>query len=359
MTGPRIRSALRDAPVYKPGAPAVARRDRKTYKLSSNENPYPPPAEIVDAAQRAIASMGRYPDAASTRLVDALAGRLEVPRSHLAMGTGSVALLYHLSQAMCTEGDEAIYAWRSFEAYPIATKVAGATAIQVPLTPDARHDLPAMADAITERTRVVFICTPNNPTGPTVTRSELEAFYARVPSDVLVVLDEAYVEFVRDPETVDGVEFYRDKPNVAVLRTLSKAQGLAGFRVGYAIAHDDVAAAIRLCTPPFPVSVLAQETALAALEHGDVLLERVDEIVKERDRLAGGLRDLGYTVPSTGANFVWLELGEQTDAFAAACDEVGVVVRGFSGEGCRITAGEPEAGDLVLEAAEAFRTGGS
>ena len=175
-------------------------------------------------------------------------------------------MLGQLIQATCDPGDEVVYAWRSFEAYPIVVAIAGATSVQVPLDADARHDLEAMRAAITERTRLVLVCTPNNPTGPVVHQDELDAFLDRVPSDVLVVIDEAYLEFVTDPEAPDALATYRQRPNVAVLRTFSKAYGLAGLRVGYAVAHEPVAQALRKTAVPFGVSDIAQQAAIASLD---------------------------------------------------------------------------------------------
>jgi histidinol-phosphate aminotransferase len=225
----------------------------------------------------------------------------------------------------------------------------------VPLTPGDVHDLDAMAEAITDRTRLIFVCNPNNPTGTVVRRAELERFLDRVPSDVLVVLDEAYREFIRDPEVPDGVEIYRERPNVCVLRTFSKAYGLAGLRVGFAIAHEPVAAALRKTAVPFGVSQLAQEAAIASLRAEDELLGRVGSLVCERRRVVETLRGQGWTVPETQANFVWLRLGERTLDFAAACEQHGVVVRPFPGEGMRATIGETEANDIFLKVAEGFR----
>src|SRR5919112_5166054 len=203
---PKVRAAIRDIAAYVAGKPPVARGGVPTYKLSSNENPFPPLPGVLEAAAEAAAHMNRYPDMGGTALYQALSDRLDVPASHLAAGTGSVAVLYHLLQAFCESRDEVVYAWRSFEAYPIAVSVTGATSVRVPLDSEARHDLDAMAAAITERTKVVVVCSPNNPTGPAVGRAELEAFLEQVPGDVVVVLDEAYREFVRAADAIDGVE---------------------------------------------------------------------------------------------------------------------------------------------------------
>ncbi|MZD04276.1 histidinol-phosphate transaminase [Streptomyces sp. SID5785] len=353
-TNPKLRAELAGIPAYKPGKPAAA-GGPVAYKLSSNENPYPPLPGVMEQAIAAAGTFNRYPDMACTGLMSELADRFGVPTAHLATGTGSVGVAQQLLQATSGPGDEVIYAWRSFEAYPIITQISGATSVQVPLTGGEVHDLDAMADAVTDRTRLIFVCNPNNPTGTVVRRAELERFLDRVPSDVLVVLDEAYREFIRDPEVPDGVEIYRDRPNVAVLRTFSKAYGLAGLRVGFAVAHEPVAAALRKTAVPFGVSQLAQDAAVASLRAEDELLGRVGSLVGERTRVVDALREQGWTVPETQANFVWLRLGERTLDFAAACEAAGVVVRPFAGEGMRATIGETEANDIFLHAAAAFR----
>ncbi len=353
-TSPKLRAELAGIPTYKPGRPAAA-GGPVAYKLSSNENPYPPLPGVLETVTAAAGSFNRYPDMACTELMSELAERFAVPVSHVATGTGSVGVAQQLIQSTSGPGDEVIYAWRSFEAYPIITQISGATSVKVPLTPGDAHDLDAMADAITDRTRLIFVCNPNNPTGTVVRRAELERFLDRVPADVLVVLDEAYKEFVRDIEVPDGVVLYRDRPNVCVLRTFSKAYGLAGLRVGFAIAHEPVAAALRKTAVPFGVSQLAQDAAVASLRAEDALLGRVGSLVSERTRVVDGLRGQGWTVPETQANFVWLRLGERTVDFAAVCERAGVVVRPFPGEGVRVTVGETEANDVFLKAAEMFR----
>ncbi|CAM5414521.1 histidinol-phosphate transaminase [Streptomyces fimicarius] len=353
-TSPKLRAELDGVPAYVPGKPAAA-GGPVAYKLSSNENPYPPLPGVLESALAAAGNFNRYPDMACTGLMNELADRFGVPLSHIATGTGSVGVAQQLLQATSGPGDEVIYAWRSFEAYPIITQVSGATSVKVPLTDGDVHDLDAMADAITDRTRLIFVCNPNNPTGTVVRRAELERFLDRVPSDVLVVLDEAYKEFIRDADVPDGIEIYRDRPNVAVLRTFSKAYGLAGLRVGFAVAHEPVAAALRKTAVPFGVSQLAQDAAVASLRAEDELLGRVGSLVAERTRVSAELVRQGWTVPESHANFVWLRLGERTLDFAAACERAGVVVRPFAGEGVRVSIGEDEGNDLFLKAAEAFR----
>jgi histidinol-phosphate aminotransferase len=325
-----------------------------SYKLSSNENPYPPLPGVIEAVQAGVGAMNRYPDMGSSALYAALAETFDVPADHLSVATGSVGLIYQLMQAFCDAGDEVVFAWRSFEAYPIAVTAAAATGVKVPVLPDGRHDLDAMAAAVTDRTKVVLVCTPNNPTGPAVTQTELDAFLARVPSHVLVVVDEAYLEFVRMDDAIDGIATYRRHDNVVLTRTFSKAYGLAGFRVGYAVAPAPIAAALRAVSLPFGVSTIAQAAAIASLERRDELLERVHALVAERDRVVAGLRGVGWEVPEAQGNFVWFGLGERTGDFAAAADEAGIVVRPFAGEGARVSIGEPEANDRLVSVAAAF-----
>jgi histidinol-phosphate aminotransferase len=355
VTGPQPRPNVAAIPAYVAGKPPTVRPGMTSYKLSSNENPYPPLPGVVEAAHRAVDVMNRYPDMGNTALYDALAGKLDVPVGDLAAATGSVALIYQLLTAFCEPGDEVVHAWRSFEAYPIAIAAAAATSVPVPVTADGRHDLDAMLAAITSRTRCVMVCTPNNPTGPAVTQTELDGFLAVVPEDVLVVVDEAYVEFVRMDDEVDGIATYRAHPHVVLFRTFSKAYGLAGFRVGYAVAQEPVAAALRAVSLPFGVSGVAQAAAIASLEAEAALLERVDALVAERDRVRAGLREAGWDVPEPQGNFVWFQLGDRTADFAAAADELGIVVRPFAGEGARVSIGEDEANDRLLQLAKSFQ----
>ena len=354
---PRLRETLDAIPGYIAGGPAELAGDIVTYKCSSNENPYPPLPGVLDVIATASMRVNRYPDLRAAALTEAIAVRFGVPASHVSTGTGSVGVCQQILQAVAGPGDEVLYAWRSFEAYPILTQITGARSVQVPLTADERHDLTALAAAVTPRTRLILICTPNNPTGTSVHRDELERFLDRVPADTLVVIDEAYREFARDPAVPDGVEVYRDRPNVAVLRTFSKAYGLAGLRVGFAIAHEPVTAALRKTALPFGVNGIAQDAAVASLGAEQALLERVEALVSERTRVWEALREQGWDVPASEANFVWLRLGEQTPAFAAATAAAGVIVRPYGLDGVRVTVCEPAANDAFLRAAAAWRAG--
>jgi histidinol-phosphate aminotransferase len=354
MPGPQPRACVSQIPAYIAGKPPQPRAGLTTYKLSSNENPYPPLPGVLEAAGRASEQMNRYPDMGNAALYAALSDRLGVPVERLALATGSVALIYQLVQAYCEQGDEVVYAWRSFEAYPIAVTAAGATNVRVPVLADGRHDLDAMVAAITDRTRIVLVCTPNNPTGPSVTQSELDAFLAGVPDHVLVVVDEAYLEFVRMEDPVDGLATVRAHANVVTTRTFSKAYGLAGFRVGYAVGPAGVAGALRAVSLPFGVSNVAQAAAVASLDAEPQLLERVAALVAERDRVLAGLAGAGVVVPDAQGNFVWFATGDRTGEFADAAEDLGIVVRPFAGEGARVSVGEPEANDRVIELARSF-----
>lgn len=344
-----LRRDLADLPPYVPGARAAV--GAAAYKLSSNENAYPPLPSVVAAIADAAVDVNRYPDMYATELTETIAHRLGVAPESVVAGTGSVAVLGHVLTAVCEAGDEVVLPWRSFEAYPIAVTLAHARQVRVPVTAEGRLDLPAMAAAVTDRTRVVLVCTPNNPTGPAVRDAELREFLAAVPRDVLVVLDEAYVEFVRDAEAPDALALLAEHPNVVVLRTFSKAYGLAGLRVGYAVARPRLAAGIRAASTPFGVSHVAQLAALASLRAEQDLLTRVDAIVVERTRVLEGLRSQGWDVPDSQANFVWLALGDRTTAFAERCAQAGALVRPFAGEGVRVSIGESEATDIFLEVA--------
>ncbi|MEV4755697.1 histidinol-phosphate transaminase [Micromonospora sp. NPDC049559] len=357
---PRLRLTRADLaalPSYVPGRnPADLARELglpEAVKLASNEVPYGPLPGVVEAVATAAATAHRYPDMGVLALRAALAERFDVDPERIATGCGSVALAEHLVRTTCLPGDEVVYSWRSFEAYPIMTITNGATSVQVPNTPGHGHDLTAMAEAITDRTRLALVCNPNNPTGTSVRREELDRFLAAVPEDVLVVLDEAYREFVTDPEVPDGLAGYGDRPNVVVLRTLSKAWGLAGLRIGFLVGHPDVAAAIRKVVTPFSTSAVAQAAALAALQQEDEVRRRCALVVAERDRVLEAVRKLVPDVPESQANFVWLPLGERAVEFGRACEARGVIVRPFAGDGVRVTIGTPAENDAFLAAAEA------
>jgi histidinol-phosphate aminotransferase len=346
------RSVLGKLPRYAAGKPPTVVEGVQSYKLSSNENPLPPLPAVLDAVH-ARTDLNRYPDPMTTTLRAELASFLGVPAEDIVTGAGSLGALNQILAAFAGQNDfdapdEVIYAWRSFEAYPICVGLAGAESRQVPVRADGRHDLDAMAAAVTDRTRVILLCTPNNPTGPALTSAEVERFLAAVPASVVVVIDEAYQEFVRGPGAVNGIDLYRRYPNVVVLRTFSKAHGLAGLRVGYSVSPPELTAHLRMCAVPFAVSQIAETAAVTSLRHFAEVSDRVQGIVDERGRVVEGLRALGWTIPEAEGNFVWLSLKENTQDFAEQADRQGLSVRAFGAEGVRVSIGEPEANTRFL-----------
>ncbi|MEE1938777.1 histidinol-phosphate transaminase [Streptomyces sp. TRM 70361] len=346
---PAPRPVLAGIPAYVPKPPAPP-AEGPSHRLFLNENPYPPLPSVRETIARAAAQTNHYPTIHPERLMDALARRLDVPPGHLVTGPGSVGIYQQIGQAMLEPGDEVVYAWPSFEAYPIVARMAGAVPVEVPLV-DGVHDLDAMAAAITPRTRAVFLCEPNNPTGTAVGTAELKRFLDRVPGDVLVVLDEAYFEFSRSPNASDGVELHHDRPNLLTLRTFSKAYGLAGLRVGYGVAQPAIAGALRKCAVPCGVGRIAEEAALTALRVRAELFERVERIVAERERTREALLGLGWEVLPSEANFLWLPAGEASESVAEEWERRGLLVRAFPRSGLRVTVGSPEVNDLLITAA--------
>lgn len=346
--GVRLREMLTDLPEYRAGQRPAPRPDLVTYKLSSNENPAGAHETVLAALPDSAVHL--YPDPGSTQLLSALARYTGVAAEQLCVGCGSVSLCQNAVQIAADPGEEVVYAWRSFESYPIVTAISGAWPVTVPLTANARHDVEAMAAAVGERTRLMFLCTPNNPTGPALTHTEVLWLLANTPHDLLVVIDEAYHEYVTDHEAVRALEVAQSHPNVLVLRTFSKAFGLAGLRVGYGIGSAQVIAAMRKVATPFGVSGPAQAAAALALAPEGVahMQQTVAAGVAQRDRLAAGLRASGWSVPESQANFVWVGTPEAT-AVTAHLDRHGLTVRPFPGEGIRVSVGPPEANDRVLE----------
>lgn len=360
-TGIHPRSVLGRLPRYAAGKPPVVIEGLESYKLSSNENPLPPlPAVLESIAQQT--AINRYPDPMTATLRSELSVFLGVPAEDIVTGAGSLGALNQILAAFAGQNDfeapdEVIYPWRSFEAYPICVGLAGAKSVQVPLNEDATHNLDAMAAAITDRTRVILLCTPNNPTGPALTENQVRTFLERVPAHVVVVLDEAYLEFVRNPEAVQGIPLYRDYPNVVVLRTFSKAHGLAGLRVGYSISQPELTQHLRVSATPFAVSQIAEHAAVTSLRHIEQVRERVQSIVDERTRVVEGLRRLGWTIPEAEGNFLWLALGDSTPEFAALAEQHALSVRAFGSEGIRVSIGEPEANSRFLDLCATFTKG--
>lgn len=360
-----VRPVFDTLPSYAAGKPPVPVEGLTRYKLSSNENPLGPVPEVARVLAE-FDAVHRYPDPLSTALRTALAGQLGVDAEDIVTGAGSLGALNQIIKTFAgvnADGvqDEVIYAWRSFEAYPILVGIMGARSVQVPNLPDGAHDLDAMAAAVTDRTRLILVCTPNNPTGPAVTESQIRSFLAKVPATVPVVIDEAYFEFCAassipegEEPPLNGLDIYRDYPNVIILRTFSKAQGLAGLRVGYSISHPQITRHLRVAATPFAVSALAERAAVASIEHQEAVMARVRHIVAERERVTARLRELGYEFPGTYANFVWLPLGERTGDFVDLMNRNALSVRAFGSEGVRVSIGEVEANDRFLSLCELF-----
>ncbi|GAA1619144.1 histidinol-phosphate transaminase [Leucobacter chromiireducens] len=347
----QIRADVLATPAYRQGAAPT----KAGFKLSSNENPFPPLPGVLEAiAERS--EVNRYAAAAMPELRAQIGAEFGVPGDHVHLAAGSVAILYQLVHAAAGAGDEYLYAWPSFEAYPALGLASGAVPVAVPLTATAEHDLDAMAAAITERTRVILLCTPNNPTGPALRRTEFDRFMARVPADTLVVLDEAYREFVTEPDAVRGEDVLAAHPNLVVLRTFSKAYGLAALRIGYGVGDPAIFRAAASVSIPLSVTGIAESAARAALapEARAVLSERIAVLAERRDRLAAALRELGVAVPEAQGNFVWIPeraTGGVPDALALAADFAaeGTLVRPFAGSGVRISVGEEESLTVIID----------
>ena len=349
MSELRLRGDLDAIPGYKPGKAAPQTETTgPVHKISSNENPYPPLPSVTAAIADELATINRYPETAATALTTELCARFGVEPVNVVLGSGSVEVVSQLMRATAGEGDEVLFAWRSFEAYPMLARAAGAVPVMVPLTADHRHDLDAMLAAITDRTRLILVCNPNNPTGTTVGDAELDRFLSQVPAHIVVVIDEAYVQFNDRADSPVGIEYFRRYPNVAVAHTFSKAYGLAGMRVGYAIAPVQLGIALRKVAIPFGVTNLAQTAAVASLAAEDELQERVDALVQERERVVTAFAAAGITVPESRGNFVWLPLGDTTAAVAELLEHHGLLVRPFPGEGLRATVAETEANDRLI-----------
>ncbi len=348
----RLRPELADIPAYTPGKTVPG-----AIKLASNETVHGPLPSVREAIAAATETINRYPDNGQVELKEHLAAFLgkdgDFPPERIAVGCGSVSLCQQLIQITCGVGDEVVFGWRSFEVYPLQVRVAGATPVQVPLR-DHTFDLDAMLAAVTDRTRLIFVCNPNNPTSTVVDPDELARFVAAVPSDILVVIDEAYVEYIRGGMLPNSLRLANDNPNVVVLRTFSKAYGLAGLRVGYAVGDPEVITALGKVYVPFTASTISQAAAIASIQAADELLARTDAVVEERRRVSDELTALGYTVPASQANFVWLPLADRTADFAAQAAQARVLVRPYGYEGARVSIGAREENDAFLTFAAAW-----
>jgi histidinol-phosphate aminotransferase len=352
----RVRPEVLAAATYQQGK----RPERVGFKLSSNENPYDPLPQVLDSLHKRT-DINRYASPAMNELRTRIAVKfgaeaenehLDVSAESIHMGAGSVSLLYQLIHAVAGPGDNYVFSWPSFEAYPNLGLASAAEPIRAPLAANGANDLDALADAMTERTRAVIVCSPNNPTGPTVSSAAFTAFMERVPAQMMVILDEAYAEFVTDDSAVRGAEQLSQYKNLVVLRTFSKAYGLASLRVGYGVADPAIWEAVAPTVIPLAFSGVAEAAALASLapETSKELSDRVREITVRRDRLVHQLRELELSVPDAQGNFVWLPESDviRSASLADAFAERGTLVRPFPGEGVRITVGEAESTEEVV-----------
>ena len=355
---PAPSARLSGLPGYGRGRAGQAQRFR--HRLGSNEAPDAPGPGVLAAVAEAVADANRYPDLRGESLAAVLAARHGVSPDAVAVGAGSIVILDQLIRAWCDPGDEVVSPWRSYEAYPIIAGLAGARLVEVPLDEAARLDPAAMLAAIGPRCRVVLICDPNNPTGTRLADQTLDALLAAIPPNVLVILDEAYADYAHDAGEVGASPARRlgRHGNLAVLRTFSKAWGLAGLRIGYCLADPRIIAALHAVQPPFPLPVPSVAAALAALAAPDVTEARVRASGAERDRLSRGLRAAGLPVADSAANFVWLPVGDLAADLTAHLAAQGIAVRSFPGEGVRITTGGSADTDAVLAAVAVWNARG-
>jgi len=348
--GVRIRRDLQDASGYVPGASIEG-----AVKLSSNETSFPPLAGVSEAITRATASLHRYPDNNATELRETLAQRWSVNADSVIIGCGSSLLCQELVQATCEPGDLVAFGWRSFEAYKLYARAAHADTLTVPNRADGGLDLPALARAINESqvtVGIVFLCTPNNPTGASISPAQLILFLDTIPASLPVVVDEAYQEFASS-STVPAVNLYlAGRDNVVMLRTFSKAYGLAGLRIGYAIGNPRILNAVHAIRSPFSVTATAQAAALAALDARDELEERLTLIRAERARVRIALARAGIPSWASDANFLWLPLGERSTHFVEHCRSQGVLIRSFAPDGARVSISTPVENNQFIAAAE-------
>ena len=344
------RQIIDSIPDYRQGKPAPSTPGQRSFKVSSNENPFDPlPSVLAEIEHTALTHINRYPDMRGWDIVERLAQVNSVEPENIELGCGSTEVITQLVDLVAGPGDEVVYPWRSFEAYPIIVTGAGAGSVQIPNLPDGSHDIDGMLRAVNERTRLVIVNNPNNPTATSISEADAARVVASVPPDVLILFDEAYFQFNTKADTSVAIDLFRDHPNVVIAHTFSKAYGLAGLRIGYAIASADVVAGMRKVALPFGVSDVAQTAALASIDAYDELSDRVNSIVSERTRVVKALRGQGWTFPEPYANFFWLPFGDHTSIAEREFVKSGLSTRVFGSEGIRISIGEPEANDLVIQ----------
>jgi histidinol-phosphate aminotransferase len=351
----RVKRHVAELRPYQPGKPIEElERElgiRDSIKLASNENPFGPSPKALAAIREAAAGVHRYPDGASFRLRSRLAPRLGVAPEQLVFGCGADEILELVAKAFLGPGDEAVFAWPSFAMYPIVVQGMGARSLRVPLDAGLAHDLPALARAVTPRTRVVFVCNPNNPTGTSVGAAAFDAFAAALPADVVLVVDEAYREFAVREDFPDALAWVGRRPGTLVVRTFSKLYGLAGARVGYGVADPELAGYLERARHPFNLNLLGEAGAVAALDDREHV-ERTLAAVHEGARfLTRELRALGLEVWPTDANFLLVRAGP--GAYQGLLRQ-GVIVRPLAGFGLpehvRITIGSKEENERLVAA---------
>ena len=327
-----VRGSLEDIEPYRPGKRASeVQRELgldSVVKLSSNESPYPPVPAALDAIARVADKLNRYPDGAAVLLKEKLAGLLGVPGASLLVGNGSNELLRLLADVSLEPGDEVVAAVPSFIVYPMVARLRGAVTVEVPLLGQT-HDLEAMIEAVGPRTRLIFVCNPNNPTGTVVPAEAVRAFLAAVPQDVVVCFDEAYHEYVTDPDYRTALEFCDEHPNIVVLRTFSKIYGLAGLRIGYGVAAPVIVETVDKVREPFNVNTVAQVAAYYSLDAEEEISRRARENAVERDFVEGELDVLGFARAESQTNFVFFDCGLPAMEAFERLQRQGVIVRAF------------------------------
>lgn len=352
-----IRDELQGLVPYEPGLREEQVRERSgrehICKLSSNECPYGPFPAAVEAMERELAQVNRYPEGASLALRTRLSEIHGVGVERIAVGSGSNELLRLIGQVLLRPGDEVVYPWPSFVVYPTVAQMFGAVKVPVPLVDGAYWDLEAVGHAVTDRTRIVFLCNPNNPTGTIYTRDAFESLLAELPSDVVVVLDEAYFEYVTDESYPDGTRYLDAERPVVVLRTFSKIYSLAGVRVGYGFMPEELRHAIDCVREPFNVNSVGQAAALASLDDEAEVRRRRAENQEQKTYLYTGFDRLGISWVPSETNFVWVQTKRPAEVFEGLLEE-GVIVRPFGPtQALRVGVGTPEDSRRTIEAFEA------
>ena len=343
-----FRSEVLSLPSYVPGGVI---EDPAVIKLASNELPFSPLKQVQASVLSTLGDYNSYPDMFGRDLIATLAQHYQWDGG-IVLGNGSTALIEKILQAVTTPNGEIVYAWRSFEAYPIAVQAAGGISVQVPLTSKGEHDLTAMARAATDNTRAILVCSPNNPTGTVISHDEFVEFMNSVPARIPVLLDEAYIDFADESfDPIRSIELLNTYKNLVVLRTFSKAYGLAGLRCGFSLCSQDFAGPLSSIMTPFGVNSVAQIAARSALHAHEYVEKQVQFVCDERERVVKKARELGYAIPSTGSNFFWLTFANETDinAFMSLCEEKKIVVRRFANEGVRLSIGNVEGNNRIID----------